>query len=224
MHVRAWARDIVPFERRHRDRGYELESQRRSECGEVLDDGLETLLSEIDEVHLVDRNGDFLDAQQGQDAGMAARLGQDALTGIDQQHTEIAIRRSRGHIARVLHMAWGIGNDELPPRRREIAVSHVDGDALLALRLQAVDQERQVEFPAPPGIGPPGLTLDVLELVLEHESGIVKQSANQRALAIVHTAASQEAQQPPILLGGDPSGKTLTSRLFDVAHDTQLRH
>ena len=42
-------------------------------------------------------------------------------------------------------MARRIGDDEFAARRREIAISDVDGDLLLALGLEAVDQERKVE-------------------------------------------------------------------------------
>ncbi len=80
---------------------------------------------------------------------MAPRLGEHALPRIDQQHGEIAIRRAGRHVARVLHMARRIGDDELPPRGREIAIGDVDGDALLALGLKPVDQKREVELARP---------------------------------------------------------------------------
>jgi hypothetical protein len=61
-------------------------------------------------------------------------------------------------------VAGGVGDDELAPRRREVAVGDVDGDALLALGPQAVGEQRQVGLllaavPAGP--------LDRLELVGE---------------------------------------------------------
>src|SRR5437773_1034108 len=37
------------------------------------------------------------------------------------------------HVAGVLDVAGGVGDDELPPRRREVPVGDVDGDALLPL-------------------------------------------------------------------------------------------
>ena len=43
-------------------------------------------------------------------------------------------------------MARRVGDDELALVGGEVAVGHVDGDALLALGLQAVHQQRQVHF------------------------------------------------------------------------------
>jgi len=41
-----------------------------------------------------------------------------------------------------------VGDDELPPRGREVAVGHVDRDPLLALGAEAVGEIRQVDLPA----------------------------------------------------------------------------
>jgi hypothetical protein len=43
-------------------------------------------------------------------------------------------------------VARTVGDDEPPPRRREVAVGDVDGDALLALGAQAVGQQREVDL------------------------------------------------------------------------------
>ena len=53
-----------------------------------------------------------------------------------------------GHVARVLFVPRRVGDDELAPRRGEIAVRDVDGDALLALGAQAVGQQRKIDGPA----------------------------------------------------------------------------
>jgi hypothetical protein len=45
-------------------------------------------------------------------------------------------------------VARRVGDDELALRRREIAVRDVDRDALLALGLEAVGQQREVELVA----------------------------------------------------------------------------
>ena len=42
-------------------------------------------------------------------------------------------------------MPRGVGDDEFSPVRSEVAVSHVDGDALLAFRRKAVNQEREIK-------------------------------------------------------------------------------
>src|SRR5256885_11974144 len=52
------------------------------------------------------------------------------------------------HVARVLLMARRVADDELAAFGGEVAVGHVDGDALLAFGRQAVGQQRQVGLAA----------------------------------------------------------------------------
>ena len=70
-------------------------------------------------------------------------LGQ-ALAGVDEHQAEVGGRGAGDHVAGVLHVARGVGDDELAGRRREVAVGDVDRDALLALGAQAVGQQGQV--------------------------------------------------------------------------------
>ena len=79
---------------------------------------------------------------------MAPGLGDDALARIDQHHREIGAGGAGRHVAGVLHVAGRVGDDEAAPLRGEEAVGDVDGDALLALRLQAIDQQREIEIAA----------------------------------------------------------------------------
>jgi hypothetical protein len=90
--------------------------------------------------------------QMGQQA-VAARLRQQATSGwlsvqlgdVHQHHGGVAAGRSGDHVAGVLLVARGVGDDELARRRGEVAVGHVDGDALFALGLQAVGEQAQVD-------------------------------------------------------------------------------
>jgi hypothetical protein len=79
-------------------------------------------------------------------------------------------------------------------RGGEEAVGDVDGDALLALGRQAVDQQREVELAAArtelARIGG-----ELRQLVIEHHLRFVQQSADEGRLAVVHRAAGDEAQQ-----------------------------
>ena len=61
---------------------------------------------------------------------------------VHQHHGGVGLRGSRHHIARVLRMAGRVANDEFARLGGEVAVGHVDGDALLALGAQAVGEER----------------------------------------------------------------------------------
>jgi hypothetical protein len=89
-------------------------------------------------------------------------------------------------------VARGVGDDELAVGRREVAVGHVDGDALLALRAQPVGQQRQVGVVV--ALGDAG-GLDGLELVLEDRLRVVEQTADQGRLAVVDRARRGEAEE-----------------------------
>ena len=73
---------------------------------------------------------------------------QHALARVDQHDGEIGGRGAGRHVAGVLLVAGRVGDDELALRRGEEAVGDVDGDALLALGLEAVDQQREVDVVA----------------------------------------------------------------------------
>ena len=63
---------------------------------------------------------------------------------VDQDNGSVCARSRGNHIAGVLLMARRIANDELARFGTEIAVSHIDGDALLALRAQSVGEQCQI--------------------------------------------------------------------------------
>ena len=77
-----------------------------------------------------------------------------------------------------------VGDDELALLGREEAVGDVDGDALLALGGEAVDQQREVDL-LPLRADPLAVGFERGELVLEDHLRIVEQPADQRRLAVV---------------------------------------
>jgi hypothetical protein len=93
----------------------------------------------------------------------------------------------------------GVGDDELAPLGGEVAVGDVDGDALLALGLQAVDQQREVEL-APGRAAARALAPDRGELVLVDTPRVVEQAPDQGALPVVDAPAGEEAEQLLLLL------------------------
>ena len=162
-------------------------------CGELVADPLEHAAVVAQQVELVDRQRHRLDAEQADDVAVAQRLGGHAALGVDQDHRGVGGRGARDHVARVLLVAGRVDDDERALRRREVAVRHVDRDALLALRPQAVEQQREVEV-AVLGTGPDRVRRQRLELVVEDHLRLVEQPADQRALAVVDAAAGDEAQ------------------------------
>ena len=136
--------------------------------------------------------------QQRADEGVTPGLREHPLARVDQHDRQVGGRGAGDHVARVLLVAGRVGDDEAALRGREVAVGDVDRDALLALRAQAVGQQRQVEeVVAHPLAG----LLDVLQLVGEHLLGVVQQPPDQRALAVVDRAGGGEAQQLGRALG-----------------------
>ena len=222
MHMRARVHHIVALERRDRNAGDRLEAERRGEAPEVLGDRVEARLIEIDEVHLVDGKRELADAEQRDDAGMPPRLREHASAGIDQEHGEVAVRSAGRHVARVLHMARRIGDDEFAARRREIAIGNVDGDLLLALGLEAVDQEREVELAV--AARALRVALGAFQLILVDLRRIEEQPADQRALAVIDAAAGEKAQQGAVLFGGEPLLQPLFGGVLLAVHDAQTRH
>jgi hypothetical protein len=95
-------------------------------------------------------------------------------------------------------VAGRVGDDELAQLRREVAVGDVDRDALLALRAQAVGQERQVGVGVAAGAA---RALDRLELVAEDVLRVEQQAPDQRRLAVVDGARGRQAQQLDVSLG-----------------------
>jgi hypothetical protein len=86
-----------------------------------------------------------------------------------------------------------VGQDERPPRRREVAVGDVDRDALLALGAQAVGEQREVDRAV--AVAPPRGLLDLLELVGQDRLGVVEQAADERRLAVVDGAGRGQAEE-----------------------------
>ena len=96
-------------------------------------------------------------------------------------------------------MAGRVGDDELALLSGEKAVRNVDRDALLAFGCKSVDQQRKVDFVAlRPNLLAVGFKRG--ELVLEDHLGIVEQAPDQRRLAVIDAAASDEAEQALVLV------------------------
>ena len=116
----------------------------------------------------------------------------DAGPGVDEDDRQVRRRAAGDHVARVLEVAGRVGDDELAPGRREVAVGDVDRDPLLALGPQAVGQEGEIE---PVAAAPARRVLEGDELVLEDALGVVEQPPDERALAVVDGARRREAEQ-----------------------------
>src|SRR5207344_3113303 len=117
------------------------------------------------------------------------------------------------------HMARRIGDDEFAARRREIAIGNVDGDLLLALGLEAVDQEREVELTV--AARALRVALGAFQLILVDLRRVKEQPADQRALAVIDAAAGEKAQQGAVLFGGKALLQPLLGSVLLAIHDAQ---
>ena len=125
---------------------------------------------------------------------MPASLGQHAVAGVDHQDRDLSGGCAGGHVAGVLLMARGVGNDELALVGREVPVGHVNGDALFPLRLKAVYQEREVKLLARGAhLGTVGFQAG--HMIFVDHLGVVEQPADQGAFAVVHAATGKQAQE-----------------------------
>ena len=196
--------DVVAPQRRQRHEGDVVDLELGGEVSELGADGLEGGLVVVDQVHLVDGHDQPRDTEQSGQEGVATGLLENTLARVDEDDRHVSCRGAGDHVARVLHVPRGVGDDELAPRGREVAVRDVDRDALLTLGAQPVGEQCEVGVlvAAPCGGG-----LDGGELVLEDALRVEQQSADQRGLAVVDGAGGRDAQQLRLLRHGVPLGQ-----------------
>ena len=151
-----------------------------------------------DRVELVDREDDVRNAQQLREKRVAARLRQERerrcveveLGRVDQDDRGVAPGRGAHHVPRVLLVAGRIGDDELALRRCEVTVGDIDRDALLALGLEPVGEEREVDR-----LAAAGARRECVELVGEDRAAVEEETADERALAVVDRAGGEKAKR-----------------------------
>ena len=165
-HVGRQGGDVVAAQAREGDGGEGADADRGGEDAEILDDRVERVAAVAGEVHLVDGKDQMADAEQVAEIGVPPGLDEDALAGVDEQDGEVGGGRAGDHVAGVLLVAGRVGDDELALFGGEEAVGDVDGDALLALGGEAVDEQREVDGAAL-GAGAAAVGLEVGDLVLE---------------------------------------------------------
>jgi len=192
-HIWARDRDVVALEGGKRN-GCDFTEPEITRLGAVeIDDLLEPRLAPIDEVHLVHRQHDVADAEQVDEIAVPEGLGQHTLARVDEDDREVTVRCTGRHVARVLLVPGRVGDDERALGRREEAVGDVDRDALLPLRLQPVDQKREIDPLAQRAVFF-GVGFERLQLVFHDQPGVVEQPTDQGRLAVVDRPASQKAQ------------------------------
>ena len=134
----------------------------------------------------------MLDAQQRRDGSVALGLLDNTVAGVDQDHRNVSGGRAGDRVARVLHVARGVSQDERSLGRGEVAVGDVDRDALLAFGAQAVDEQGQVgALVAATFAG----RFDGGQLIGQHSLGVVQQSADERRLAVIDRSGRDDPKK-----------------------------
>ena len=144
-HVVAAPRDVVSLQRGQRHELDVVDFQAGRKRPIVCGDAVEHAFRIVAQIHFVDGDDNVANTEQRHDETVSTGLRQHAIARIDQNHRHIAVRRTRRHVARVLLVSGRVRDNELAFRRGEIAIRHVDGDALLALCLQAVNEQGEVD-------------------------------------------------------------------------------
>jgi len=90
------------------------------------------------------------------------------------------------HVARVLFVAGGVGDDVFAPRGAEVAVGDVDGDAWFAFGVEAVGQGGEV--------GGAARGFDLPQLVAEQGFAVVEEAADEGGFTVIDAAGGDEAQ------------------------------
>ena len=154
---------------------------------DLADDLVEPALVEVDQVDLVDRRDEMLDAQQFCDARVPVGLSQHAGAGVDEQDRHMRVRGAGEHVAGVALVPGGVGEDVAARLGGEEAIRHVDRDALFPFGAQAVRQCGQ--------IGDALVVGHRFQVVERKAVGVVQQTPDQRALSVVDGSGGGDPQK-----------------------------
>ena len=185
---------IVAIKRRKRDASHIGDAQRSDKLLVLAYNFIETLFGEVHQVHLINGKHHMLDTQQRYKESMTARLRDDTRAGIYQNNRQICGRAAGNHVTRILFVSRSVGNDEFTVIRGEVAIGHVDSNALLTLRLQTVQQQGIVDVVA--GITHTfAVALQRIQLVFIQFLTIEQQTSDKRGLSVIHRTGSKETKQ-----------------------------
>ena len=136
-------------------------------------------MRKIDQIDLVHGQNDVTNTKCSGNEGMASCLGQYTLTGIDEHDSKIGCRGTSRHVARILRMTGCISDNEFATWCRKEAIGDINGDALLPLSLQTVNQQCEIEIVIR-GTELAAVVLQRCELVLEDQFRVIEQASDER--------------------------------------------
>ena len=112
-------------------------------------------------------------------------------------------RSTRGdHVSCVLLVARRVGDDELSLRRGEVSIGDVDRDPLLPFSFEPVGQKGEIDLVT--GVTDRGgVGLERRKGVFVDHLRVVKQTTDERRLAVVDRPAGEKAEQVLALVFGE---------------------
>src|SRR5882762_3229596 len=191
-HPLAAVDDVVSLKRADWHALHVCDSQLRRERQEIVLQLEKYIFAIVGQIHLVHGGKHFGDSQERSNEGVAASLREEPFGTVNQNDRQVRRGRAGRHVARVLLMPRSVGDDKFAARGREIPVSHVDGDALLAFGPQTVGEQRKINRPR--GAVDAAL-LHRGELIFVDGLGIVQETTDQRRLAVVNAPGGGEAKK-----------------------------
>jgi hypothetical protein len=114
-----------------------------------------------------------------------------AVAGVDQHNRGLGAGGAGDHVLDELAVTRRVDDGVIALWRLEPDLRGVDGDTLVAFRLEGIHQERPFERHA----APLAHRLDLLQLAVRQRAGVVEQAAHQRRLAMVDMADDHDAHQ-----------------------------
>ena len=184
---------VVTVERGERDGGdFGDVVEARSEGMEILHDAVENRFVVVDEIHLVHRDREVADFEEVGHEGMALGLFDNPFARVDEDDGEVGGGSTRDHVARVLNVTRGVGNDELTARGGKVTVSHVDSDALFALGAEPVGEQCEIDHRIATAAG---TFLHRAQLVLENALRVVEQAPDECRLAVINGAGGGKTEK-----------------------------
>ena len=181
--------DAVAVARGNRNHRRRRDAKAGQMRGNLVADLLEAVGAEIDPVHLVDDDGDLLDAEQMQQIAVPPGLVAHAFQRVDDQHRAVGLRGAGDHVAQEFGVAGRVDQHDVARAGAEADLRGVDGDALVALGLQRIEQERPFERHAAPRAD----GFQHFQLALGQAAGLVQQASDQRGFAVIDMADDDDA-------------------------------
>jgi hypothetical protein len=128
-----------------------------------------------------------------QEIAMAPGLVAHPFQRVDDQKRAVCLRGASDHVAQEFGVAGRVDQYHVAGHRAETDLGGVDGDALVALGLQRVQQERSFERHPPPSTG----RLQHFKLALGQAAGLMQQTPDQSGFSVIDMADNDNADLRP---------------------------